>query len=95
MLNEMMNHEAALETFVVKAWREAESQGDSTGWFRVYEHLLAVQAYLSNLRLEPLAKLASDLKVLAVLRGEMCPDYAHQPAFKAKSNSLPLMQCAF
>jgi len=54
-----------------------------------------VQAYLSNLRLEPLAKLASDLKVLAVLRGEMCPDYAHQPPFKAQSNSLPLMQYAF
>lgn len=95
MLNEKMEHEAALESFVVTAWQEAESQANSTAWFRVYEHLLAVQAYLSRLRLEPLAKLASDLKVLAVLRGEMCPDYADQAAFKAKSNPLPLMQYAF
>jgi len=95
MLNEMMKHEAALESFAVTAWREAESEDSSTAWFRVYEQLFAVQAYLSRLHFEPLVKIASDLKVLAVLRGEMSPDYAHQTAFKAKSNPLPLMQYAF
>lgn len=95
MLNQMMNHEAALESFVVKAWREAESQGDSTGWFRVYEHLLAVQTFLASLRLDSLAKLASDLKVLAVLRGEMCPDYSEQRPFKARATPFPHVLHAF
>jgi hypothetical protein len=95
MLNEMTKHEAALESFAVAAWQEAEGRDTSAAWFRVYEHLIAVQAYLSRLHFDPLAKMASDLKVLAVLRGEMCPDYAHQMAFKAKSNPLPLTQYAF
>ena len=91
MLNQMTKHEEALESFAVTTWKEAESNGDSTAWFRAYEHLFAVQTYLACLRLDPLAKIASDLKVMAGLRGEMCPDYASQASFAAKSSSLPYM----
>jgi len=91
MLNEMMKHEEALETFVVTTWKEAESHGDSAAWFCAYEHLFAVQAYLSCLRLNSLANMASDLMVLAGMRGEMCPDYVKQAPFKTRSTSLPYM----
>ncbi len=95
MLNEMMKHEEALESFAVAAWKEAESRGDSAAWFCAYEHLFAVQAYLSCLRLHPLANMASDLKLLAGMRGEMCPDCSKQAPFKTRSASLPYMLRAF
>lgn len=95
MLNEKMGHEAALESFVVAAWQEADSRDTSTAWFRVYEQLVALQAYLSRLHLEPLARTANDLKVLAILRGEMCPDYAPPTAFRGKPAAIPQMHYAF
>lgn len=91
MLNEMMKHEEALESFAVAAWKEAESRGNSAAWFRACEHLFAVQAYLSCLRLNSLANMASDLKLLAGVRGEMCPDCSKQAPFKTRSASLPYM----
>lgn len=91
MLNTMKKFEDALESFVVTTWREAESHGDSAAWFSAYEHLFAVQAFLSCLHLNALAHMASDLKVLAGMRGEMCPDYAKQAPFNPRSTSLPYM----
>jgi hypothetical protein len=48
-----------------------------------------------NEKLEHEVAMASDLKVLAVLRGEMCPDYSEQRPFKARATPFPHMLHAF
>jgi len=67
MLNEMTNHEDALELFAVSVWREAETCDDNAGWGRAYERLWGVQMYLTLLRQYPAANIANDLKSIAAM----------------------------
>ena len=73
MLDEMINHEDALESFAVSVWREAESCADNAGWSRAYERLWAVQMYLSWLRLYPVANIANELKTIAAIHSGKAP----------------------
>ena len=84
MLNEMLNHEDALEAFAVNRWKEAEICGDTAGWFRAADHFFAVQLFLTCLRLYPLAITAGDLKAIANMRGGMPPDHEVVSSFKPR-----------